>query len=152
MDLPGSHLLSQSTISKPQISKSLFLYLPFLLRFYKELEAFGTSHNKSCIFTMFSQNKEVTVLHKWSLRNTASLYRYKIGLKIIVSAKEKSDSVSTWCTHMHSSPGAELHSSAGCEEQYSIHCLFFQQVWSDLKVLLETYFETLAAWIGVHWN
>lgn len=94
----------------PQISKSLFLSLPVLLHFCKELEVFGTSHNKSCIFTMFSQNKEITVLHKWSLRNTASLYRYKIGLKTIVSAKEKPGSVSTWCTHMHSSPGAELHS------------------------------------------
>lgn len=151
MDLPDNPrqslaLAEHSIKTLPQISKSLLLSLPFFLHFCERVEAFGTRHNKSSVFTMFSQNKERTVLDKWSLRNTAPLCHYKTWFKIMVFAKAKSASVSTWWSHMRGSPGAELHSIEAQKGERNNTLSSVVQVWSDLKVLRETYFETLAAW------
>jgi len=89
MNLPGSHLLSQITVSK-SFHKFVSHY-PFLSSsFYTSVKGWRllglATTNLVC--TMFSQNKEITVLDKSSLRNTASLCDYKIGFKFIVSAEE----------------------------------------------------------------
>lgn len=104
MDLPGSHFLSQSPSTNKYIT---LLVSPLPLHFCEGMEAFGTSHKKSSIFTVFSQNKEVLFLNKWSLRNIASLCHYKIGFKIIISTEQKSASDGAI---MPSYPAAELHS------------------------------------------
>lgn len=101
----------------PQISKSLFLSLPFLLSFCEGVEAFKTSHNKSFIFAVLSQNKKVVVLDKSSLRNTASLCHCKTRFRMIACAKEISA-----CFHLMEPPAQqflgwapEQRSSTGCE-------------------------------------
>lgn len=102
----------------PQMSKSLFLSLLFLLCFCEGVEALETSHNKSFIFTMLSQNKKVVVFDKSSLRNTASLCHCKTRFKIIACAKEKSACFHLMEPHPQQFLGwaPEQRSSTGCQE------------------------------------
>lgn len=125
MDHLGSHFLSQSTISKPSTNEYITFLVSLLpLHFCEGTKAFGTSHKKSFIFTMFSQNKEVPFLDKWPLRNTAFPCHCKTGFKIIIFTKQKSASDGAT---MPSNPGAELHSciaqqGVGKIIQYVIFC------------------------------